>query len=110
MGVYRQDPGAVILASNYGEAGAVERYAHVTAYSPHMGFWWWGPPPGHPATVVTVGYPEDYLLRFFGRCTLRTRLDNHLDLDNDEQGSHVFICDGMRGSWATLWPRLKDVG
>ena len=111
MGVYRQQgAGAVILASNYGEAGAIERYAHVTVYSPDMGFWWWGPPTGRPSEVVTVGYPEDYLLKFFRQCTLGTRLDNHYDVGNDEQQAHVFICDGMTGSWAELWPQLKTVG
>lgn len=110
MGIYRQQPGSVILASNYGEAGAVERYAHLTAYSGHNGFWWWGPPPGEPATVVTVGFPEYYLLRFFRQCTLGTRLNNRLRVDNDEQGAHVFVCSGMRSSWAATWPRLKAIG
>lgn len=110
MAIDRQQNDAVILASNYGEAGAVERYAHVTAYSGHNGFWWWGPPPGTSSTVVTVGYPEDYLLRFFGRCTLGTRLNNHLGLDNDEQGAHVFVCTEMRRSWASEWRRLKAIG
>jgi hypothetical protein len=110
MAVYRQQSGAVLLASNYGEAGAIERYAHVTAFSPNMGFWWFGHPSGRSSTVVAIGYPRSYLMRFFQQCTLGTRLDNHLDVDNDEQGAHVFACDGMRGTWSSAWPRLKAIG
>ena len=40
---------AAILTSNYGEAGAVDRYGPAlglpVAYSGHMGFWYWGAPP-----------------------------------------------------------------
>jgi 4-amino-4-deoxy-L-arabinose transferase-like glycosyltransferase len=105
-----QPPGAVILASNYGEAGAVERYAHLTAYSGHNGFWWWGPPPHGTPRVVTVGFARESLSPYFAHCTLGTRLDNHLGIDNDEQGAHVFVCDGMRGNWAAIWPQLKSIG
>lgn len=110
----RAGPDAAILGSNYGEAGAVDRYGPADglpkAYSPHNGFWWWGPPPSGASTVVTIGYPENYLLRYFQRCTLGTRLDNHLDVNNDEQRAHVFVCNGIRGSWSTIWPRLKTIG
>jgi len=102
--------GYVLLASNYGEAGAIERYAHVTAYSGDMGFWWFGHPPDRSSAAVTIGYPRDYLLRYFDRCTLGTRLDNDLNVDNDEQGAHVYVCSGMHSSWSTIWPRLKAVG
>jgi 4-amino-4-deoxy-L-arabinose transferase-like glycosyltransferase len=105
----RGGPSVVILASNYGEAGAVERYGHMTAYSGDMGFWWWGPPTG-TAPVVAIGYDGDYLLRFFGRCTLETRLDNHLDVDDDEQGQPVHLCEGQHPDWSTLWPSFKAVG
>ena len=99
-----------VLASNYGEAGAVERFAHVTAFSGDMGFWWWGPPPDGATSVVAVGYDEGYLSRFLRGCTLRSRLDNHLDLDDDEQGQPVYVCDAPRDGWSTLWPKLKVIG
>lgn len=102
--------GVVVLASNYGEAGAMHRYGHVPTYSGDMGFWWWGPPPDDAANVVTVGYDESYLLKFFERCTLGTRLDNHLDVDDDEQGQPVYSCDGQRDDWSTQWQRFKAVG
>ena len=44
-----QRSSAVVLASNYGEAGAVDRYGRAAGlpavYSGHNGYWYWGPPP-----------------------------------------------------------------
>jgi hypothetical protein len=105
----------VILASNYGEAGAVDRYGPAlglpSAYSGHMGFWWWGPPPGsRSAVVIAVGFDQSYLSRFFASVVLARRLDNRLEVDNDEQGASIRVCKGMRADWATIWPRLKSVG
>jgi hypothetical protein len=99
-----------VLASNYGEAGALQRYGHVTAYSGDMGFWWWGPPPVETSTVVAVGYDRDYLSEFFAQCRVSTRLDNHLDLDDDEQGAPVSICEEQRESWTAMWPSFKALG
>ncbi len=54
---------AAILTSNYGEAGAVDRYgpalALPPAYSGHMGFWYWGPPPASATSVLGVGLTLD---------------------------------------------------
>jgi hypothetical protein len=102
--------GVVLLASNYGEAGALDRYADVTAYSGDMGFWWWGPPPAATSTVVAVGYDRDYLSEFFAQCRVSIRLDNHVDIDDDEQGAPVSICEGQRESWTAMWPSFKALG
>jgi hypothetical protein len=104
-----------ILASNYGEAGAVDRYGPARglppAFSGHMGYWWWGPPAGaRPEAVIAVGFGRDFLLRSFGSVTLAARLDNHVDVDDDEQGGSVWVCTGMRADWVTLWPDFKSVG
>ena len=50
----------VVLASNYGEAGAVDHYGPAdglpAVYSGHMAYWYWGPPPGSTTTAVAVGF------------------------------------------------------
>jgi hypothetical protein len=102
--------GVVLLASNYGEAGALERYADVTAYSGDMGFWWWGPPPDGTSTAVAIGYDRDHLAEFFDQCRLSTHLDNHEDVDDDEQGQPVYLCQGLRGEWSAMWLRFKNLG
>lgn len=61
--VYRSLPAkerahAVILTSNYGEAGAVDRYGPdiglPDAFSGHNSVWWWGRPPDTSTTAVFV--------------------------------------------------------
>lgn len=105
---------AAILTSNYGEAGAVDRYGPAlglpTAYSGHMGFWYWGPPPASATSVIGVGFEPGYLDRFFTDVRLVSRLENHVDVNNEEQHAPVWFATGRRGSWDELWPHLKDLG
>jgi hypothetical protein len=119
-GVYDQLPAShrpvtAVLASNYGEAGAVEHYGPgfglpAVAYSGQNGFWYWGPPPTSTRTYITVGFSRATLDRHFAACVPGTRLDNRLHLDNDEQGVPVRICSGLRGTWATVWPQFQVLG
>jgi hypothetical protein len=39
-----------------------------------------------------------------------TRLDNHLDVNDDEQGAPVWVCSDLRASWAAIWPTLRHFG
>ena len=41
--------------------------------------------------------------------TVRARLDNGVDVDNEEQGLPVAVCTGPTASWAVLWPRLHHL-
>ncbi len=118
-GVYRQLPAAqqvtaAIVTSNYGEAGAVDRYGPALglppAFSGHNGYWYWGPPPATADTVVAVGFSRDFLEESFGDVRLATRLDNHLRVANDEQGAPVWVCSLPRDGWPTLWPRFRSLG
>jgi hypothetical protein len=97
----------VILAGNYGEAGALIHYGLPNVYSGHLAFWRWGPPPDSlTGPVVVVGYPEADLRGECGSLDLATRIDNGLKLDNDEQGTPVWICREPRRTWSQLWPDL----
>jgi hypothetical protein len=104
---------AAILTSNYGEAGAIDRYGPAlrlpAAYSGHMGFWYWGPPPGSATSVLGVGFDPGYLQRFFAHVRLVARLNNHLQVNNDEQRAPVWLATGLRESWTLVWPRLKNL-
>lgn len=105
---------ATILTSNYGEAGAVDRYGPAlglpAAYSGHMGFWYWGPPPATATAVLGVGFDPGYLERFFDSVRLVSRLDNHLQVDNDEQQAPLWLASGLREPWTLAWPRLRNLG
>jgi 4-amino-4-deoxy-L-arabinose transferase-like glycosyltransferase len=108
----RSDPGTVVLAANYGEAGALDRFGStgVPVYSVLNALWDLGPPPEQTATVVVVGLPVESARRHFERCTVRDRLDNGVGVDNEEQGAAVAICVNPQRPWAQLWPDLRQLG
>ena len=59
--------------------------------------------------MVVVGgqYPEVRTL--FDHCAVRARLDNGVDVDNEEQGLPIAVCTGPTASWDVLWPRLHHL-
>jgi hypothetical protein len=104
----------VILGSNYGETGAVDRYGPglglPTAYGVSNATWLWGPPPATMTEVEAIGFDRDQLTPYFSSVRLATKLNNHVHVDDDEQSAPVWICSGMQSSWTTIWPKLKDYG
>ncbi|MBD0322440.1 MAG: glycosyltransferase family 39 protein [Aldersonia sp.] len=110
----QQRGSAVVLTSNYGEAGAIDRFGGEVGlpdvFSGHNSFWWWGPPPEGAGPVIAVGFEPDQLMRWFGSCEQKTIIDNGLGLDNDEQGEPVVACREPRGSWTGLWPEMQRLG
>lgn len=118
-GVYRSLPprqraSAIVLTSNYGEAGATQRFGPgdgvpaAAVYSGHMGYWYWGPPPATAAPVVLVGFDRDDAAPYCGSLRLAARLDNHIGVSNDEQGALVWICSAPRVSWQAAWRSLRE--
>jgi hypothetical protein len=113
--IYQEDfPGSTIVTSNYGEAGAIDRYGPPYevphAYSGHNGYYYWGPPPGTPTTVIVVGYDEAFLRQSFGDVMYGGDLHNLRVIHNDEQNVPMWVCRQPRANWATLWPRFRDIG
>jgi hypothetical protein len=113
--VYRSLPPAqrratTIVTSNYGEAGAVDRFGPAdglpAAYSGHMSFWYWGPPPARATTAIVVGYQRSQLT-FCRSARLATHLNNHLGVNDQEQGAPVWICPQLTASWQAIWPGQK---
>jgi hypothetical protein len=99
---------AVVYTGNYGEAGAVAYYDRgAPVYSGHNGWGWWGPPPQGASPVVVVGL-DDPSSAFSG-CQRAARIDNGLDVDNEEQGKAVWLCTAPRGGWTAAWPQLEHL-
>ncbi len=118
-GVYRSLPAArrssaIVLGSNYGEAGAVAHYGPAdglpAVYSGHNGFWYWGPPPATARMAIAVGFGRAQLSPFCGRLHLAAHLDNQVSVQDDEQGAPVWVCSSLRASWTAIWPRLRSFG
>jgi 4-amino-4-deoxy-L-arabinose transferase-like glycosyltransferase len=106
-----QRASTTVLASNYGEAGAVDRFGPADglprAYSGHMSFWYWGPPPASATSAIVVGY-ERSQLNFCGSVRLATQLNNREQVGDDEQGAPVWICQDLRASWRDIWPSQRS--
>lgn len=101
--------GAVLLAVNYGEAGALRRWAGEfglpAVYSGHNELWWWGPPPEGTRVVVSVGYPPAHLRTAFADCAAAGRLSG---LPGEEQGVPITVCRDPLRSWQELWPIMRN--
>jgi hypothetical protein len=102
----------VVLTGNYGQAGAVDRFAPDLgpAYSGHNSYWTWGPPPEDVDTVIAVGIDGERLADWFGDVEDAGRVDNGVGLDNDEQGTPVLVATDRRVPWSEIWPELRRLG
>jgi hypothetical protein len=101
-----------LLASNYGEAGAIDRYGPALglpqAYSGHNNFWLWGPPPAADQSAIVIGLNPSFLRREFRHVRQVATFYNGLGVSDDEQGSPVYLATGLRESWARAWPAFRD--
>lgn len=102
----------VLLAQNYGEAGALDRFGPglglPAVFSGHNQLHAYGPPPAAATTAISVGF--DDLSADFSSCTVEARLDNGEGVQNEEQGRAVMVCRGLRAPWAALWPGMQHYG
>ncbi len=105
-------PHTVVLASNYGEAGAVDRYGPAlglpAAYSGDNNFWLWGPPPPACTAVIAVGVDESVLRREFTQVRQVAGWNNGMGVSDDEQGTRVYLATGLRVPWSAAWPAFQD--
>ena len=103
---------ATLLAANYGEAGAVDRYGASyglpQVYSGDNNYWLWGPPPATDTAAVAIGIDPALLHREFAHVTQVAVFHNGLGVDDDEEGRTVYVATGLRSSWATAWPAFQD--
>ena len=104
----------VILGSNYGEAGAIDRFGPDLglphAFSGHNAYGDWGPPPGRAGPVIAIGFDPARLDTLLGGCTAEARVSNDAGVDNDEDGVPVLVCVGPTESWEAIWPELRVLG
>lgn len=108
----------IVLASNYGEAGALYLARRrdpasdiPPVYSGDNAFWSWGPPPESATDAVVVGdFPATQLRSWYTTCTMRARLQSPPGVNNDEADEPVRLCTGRTRSWTHLWPQVKTLG
>jgi 4-amino-4-deoxy-L-arabinose transferase-like glycosyltransferase len=117
--VYRSIPAAgrartVLIASNYGEAGALNRYGPglglPTPYSGHNALYALRRPPDSATTAVVIGGQLPDVRALFASCTIPGHLQDHSGVANEEQGKPIAICRGPRQPWHDLWTRFRHYG
>jgi len=102
---------AVILATNYGEAGAIARYGHrlPAVYSGHNQLYVQARPPDGATVAIVVGAQLHRAERVFADCRIEGRLDDRVGVDNEEQGKPIAVCHDPIGGWQAAWPRLHHL-
>ncbi|MFC6148549.1 MULTISPECIES: glycosyltransferase family 39 protein [Mumia] len=104
---------AVVITSNYGEAGAIDRYGPAlglpTPYSGQNALHDQARPPDSTQTVVFVGGQYGFARTLFEECEVRDRLRNGVDVDNEEEGVPVAVCRGPLRPWPGLWDDLRHL-
>ncbi len=104
-----EKPRTVILAGNYGEAGALDLYGQAMGLPPVISgadsFWYRGYGNFEPATVIVVGFERAYASQFFGSCTYAGNVTNRYDIKNEETTRHtgLYVCRRPRRPWAEMW-------
>ncbi|HZY98262.1 MAG TPA: glycosyltransferase family 39 protein [Candidatus Baltobacteraceae bacterium] len=102
---------AAIVASNYGEAGAIDffgkQYGLPPALSGHNNYWLWG----------THGYSGNVIVDVHGDCgakehlfasSRRAAVFDAPWVISYEHEVPIMVCRGLRVPLATLWPQLKE--
>jgi 4-amino-4-deoxy-L-arabinose transferase-like glycosyltransferase len=99
----------MILASNYGEAGALDFYGRglPPVVSAHLTYYYWAPARMAPSTVIVVGYQRGYLATIFGDIQQAGTITNSYGLRNEEFGKAIWICRSPLVPLDQAWPRLK---
>jgi len=103
----------VILAANYGEAGAIDyfgaSYGLPRAISPHNNYYLWGPGDSSEQVVIAVGMDEHKLQRLFADVQQVATITDSYAVP-DENNLPVYLCRNPRMPLSRAWPSLKFFG
>lgn len=99
-----------VIASNYGEAGALDRFGRrlPPVHSGHNALWDLGGPTD-AEVVVLVGGQGESMTGAFRECEVAGELDHGLAVGTEEQGEPITVCRGPVDSWDRLWPRFRHL-
>jgi hypothetical protein len=101
--------GAVLLATSYGRAGALDFLGRTRglppAISPAGSYWFFGPGDRRGSVMVVVANDAEPLRKFFGDITEVARTSNAWGVP-EEQTVRVYVCRQPLQSLASAWPTL----
>jgi 4-amino-4-deoxy-L-arabinose transferase-like glycosyltransferase len=100
---------AVVIAGNYGEAGALDfygpRYGLPEVVSPAGSYWFFGPGDQPGRVVITIGVPGEDLRRFFDSVETAATASHPWTVE-EERSVTVNIGTRARTTLQQLWPSL----
>ncbi len=100
----------VILAGNYGEAGALDyhgpRYGLPPARHPAGSYWYFGPGLRPGRVVIAIGIPPETLAALFADVRLATRVDEPWVVP-EERDVPVVVARGPRTTLQAVWPSFE---
>ena len=104
-----------ILATNYGEAGAINLYGPAyglpRAISGINSFWAYGYPSPPPLTLIVVGLGAEYRNRDFRSCELAGHVSNPYGIMNEEmEHPEIYLCRQLRQPWQDFWNDFRYYG
>ena len=102
---------AGIYATNYGEAGAVDRFGPPLglppAWSGHNGYGLWGPPPLDLAPVVVI-WEDSTPDLFFADCHKFAVVSGPVSNEESDRAA-VYVCASPDGGWGQAWTQLRHL-
>ncbi len=100
----------VILASNYGQAGAIDFYGPIhrlpPARAPIGSYWFWGPGDKPGNVIIKVGGERTELEGFCRDLALATRIEEPWVVP-EERNLAIWICRGPARTLQEIWPAYE---
>lgn len=99
---------AAVVTEFYTEAGALEfsgpGQGLPKVYSAHRGYWYFGAPDDSTTVTIFVGSGQAELSQLF--TDVREAATVHVPEGHALDGTKVWVCKGLRGTWSQVWPEL----
>jgi hypothetical protein len=108
-----EKPRTVILAGNYGEAGALDlygpEYGLPRVISGANSLWARGYGDPAPETAIVVGFDRPYADSLFKTCQVVGFVANRYSVRNEETTRHtgLYVCRDPRQLWDVMWPTMQ---
>lgn len=106
-----QQAECVLLAGNYGQAGAIdfyrEKYRLPAAVSFHSSYYLWGPGDKPGTTAIALGIPLEGLKRYYRSIKLMAMARHGYVIDS-ENNLPLYLCRYPLKSLPEIWPELQS--